>query len=496
MTSAFNPYSQWLGLNIAGQPDCYTLIGLPWYEADSAKIQAAADQAYARVQVQQAGINEPTKQALLSEILTARACLLDPTSKATYDQQLQATMQQYQAAAQQPPMQGGIDPMAPAGSAPPQAVPVQPASPQQAIPVAPAVNSQPPGAVGVGVTTAMGGGSSTAARSRNKAKSGNKNFMVYGGIAVLLIAGIAVGYQFLPKDVEEPIVEKVPDTKPNIPVETEPEEEPVETDINLPGNRPSASDLAGQVPGLGNPDEKMENMPDKEEMVAPMRPQPTADQVSMLEQAIRQAWSLLGERDAKAAEAALAPVNSLPKTLEGENELLRLSLLVEHLVTFDKALASGLQKFMGGEELQVGTTQLTVVSNTPDRLVIRLANQSKTYPKNAIPDGLARAIALKEMKEDDTTKKAIEGCFVMFSPLADPDHAEKIWTAGGVNSAEYLAIKADKFKYLGGKSTAGTNNMVSASTNQPNTMSDVGTTEPRNMVAGSTNRKALPPLYH
>ncbi|PHS12528.1 MAG: hypothetical protein COA78_08185 [Blastopirellula sp.] len=437
MTSAFNPYVQWLGLNIAGQPDCYTLIGLPWYEADPAKILAAADQAYARVQVQQAGINEATKQALLSEILTARACLLDPTSKATYDRQLQQYQQSTATA-----------------------------------PIAQPMSAQAP--MAVGGANPMGGDKTAASRARSKAKSGNKNFLVYGGIAVLLIGGIAGGGWYLSNQGEDVVVEKIPDDQPVVPVEKDPKEEPIKTDIEIPGNRPSAADLAGQVPGLGNPDEKMENIPDEPEMVAPVRPQPTAAQVTMLDQAIRQAWSLLGKRDAKAADVVLSPVSSLPKTLEGENELLRLTLLVEHLVTFDEALASGLKNFTGGEQLQVGSTQLTVVTNTADRLVVRLADQSKTYEKSKIPDGLARAIALKEMKEDDTTKKAIEGCFVMFSPLADPDHAEKIWTAGGVNSADYLALKADKFKYLGDSSVANVPMMQP----MPNPMTDPGTTVP------------------
>ena len=90
MTQATNPYQMWLGLNVAGRPDCYTLLGLPMYEADTGKIMVAAQNAMARASIPMAPADEPLRQTLVSEIQLAQNCLLDPAQKQAYDQQLQS----------------------------------------------------------------------------------------------------------------------------------------------------------------------------------------------------------------------------------------------------------------------------------------------------------------------------------------------------------------------------------------------------------------------
>jgi hypothetical protein len=86
---AFDPYSQWLGIDAAARPiHHYTLLGLPLFEADPNRIAAAADERMRHVRQFQSGPRGSYTQRLLNELATARICLLSPASKANYDQQL------------------------------------------------------------------------------------------------------------------------------------------------------------------------------------------------------------------------------------------------------------------------------------------------------------------------------------------------------------------------------------------------------------------------
>lgn len=86
---AFDPYSQWLGIDAAARPiHHYTLLGLPLFEADPNRIAAAADERMRHVRQFQSGPRGSYTQRLLNELAAARICLLSPASKANYDQQL------------------------------------------------------------------------------------------------------------------------------------------------------------------------------------------------------------------------------------------------------------------------------------------------------------------------------------------------------------------------------------------------------------------------
>ena len=82
----FDPYDQWLGIPPAEQPaHYYRLLGLPIFESDAARIQAAADRRMQHVRTFQLGKRLQDSQAILNELSTARVCLLNPESKARYD---------------------------------------------------------------------------------------------------------------------------------------------------------------------------------------------------------------------------------------------------------------------------------------------------------------------------------------------------------------------------------------------------------------------------
>lgn len=86
---SFDPYAQWLGLNLREQPlDHYLLLGLRRYESDRTLIERQADERMRLVRSFQTGPRGRYTQKLLNEIAAAKLCLLSPASKRAYDEQL------------------------------------------------------------------------------------------------------------------------------------------------------------------------------------------------------------------------------------------------------------------------------------------------------------------------------------------------------------------------------------------------------------------------
>ena len=91
MSDEFDPYLQWLGIGLAERPiDHYRLLGIARFEVQPNTIASAADQRMMYVRSFQTGPRGAHTQKLLNELATARVCLLNPQTKATYDDFLQS----------------------------------------------------------------------------------------------------------------------------------------------------------------------------------------------------------------------------------------------------------------------------------------------------------------------------------------------------------------------------------------------------------------------
>lgn len=85
----FNPYQKWLGIPLKDQPpNHYRLLGLELFESDPEIIDGAADRQMAYVRQFQSGEQAAAAAALLSQLATARLCLLKAGSKTAYDTEL------------------------------------------------------------------------------------------------------------------------------------------------------------------------------------------------------------------------------------------------------------------------------------------------------------------------------------------------------------------------------------------------------------------------
>lgn len=107
MSDEFDPYLQWLGIRPEERPvDHYRLLGVQRFESNSATIGAAADERMALVRKFQTGPRGAHTQRLLNELATARVCLLNPLTKATYDDFLRGLASVSASGSPAPPLTG------------------------------------------------------------------------------------------------------------------------------------------------------------------------------------------------------------------------------------------------------------------------------------------------------------------------------------------------------------------------------------------------------
>ena len=86
----FNPYTEWLDIPLDLQPaDHYVLLGLPRFTSDTVAIEQAADARMAHLRTFQSGPRGRYTQNLLNQLAAAKLCLLNSSTKATYDNALQ-----------------------------------------------------------------------------------------------------------------------------------------------------------------------------------------------------------------------------------------------------------------------------------------------------------------------------------------------------------------------------------------------------------------------
>jgi hypothetical protein len=91
VSGIFDPYHRWLGIPPKDQPaNHYRLLAIEVFEADPEVIRDAAEQRIAHVRTYQLGQYSELSQRILNELATAKACLLNPATKAAYDESLRA----------------------------------------------------------------------------------------------------------------------------------------------------------------------------------------------------------------------------------------------------------------------------------------------------------------------------------------------------------------------------------------------------------------------
>jgi len=240
--TTFDPYHKWLGIAPKDQPPHhYRLLGIEPFESDVDVIDSAANQRMAFLAGHVQGSFASRAAELVSQVAAARACLLDPQSRALYDAQLRQR-------------QGKPRPQ-PAGRVPSAAWRDSPAARPVPIPVATALEPEAELAA-PSFDPFAGSPSSTARKSQIRRKAAQRQFRI-GLVGQILapVVGLAIGYwiissidpqfDFLHLRGNPDVAERPPGTGP-------PTDRPQESPKPRPSMQPSAGQkLAGGRASVG-----------------------------------------------------------------------------------------------------------------------------------------------------------------------------------------------------------------------------------------------------
>jgi hypothetical protein len=94
MADIFDAYHKWLGVPREEQPpNHYRLLGLSLFEHDADVIESAADKAMVHVRSFQNGKRAVLSQEILTELASARLCLLDIAQRGRYDRKIRWSLE-------------------------------------------------------------------------------------------------------------------------------------------------------------------------------------------------------------------------------------------------------------------------------------------------------------------------------------------------------------------------------------------------------------------
>jgi hypothetical protein len=185
-------------------------------------------------------------------------------------------------------------------------------------------------------------------------------------------------------------------------------------------------------------------------------PKPTAAELGDLSTLMKDAKTALGSFAFEDAEEALEKALKLAKLPEHRAKVLRLKNVAELAKKFRQAIVATMTKLEASEVIKVGTsTEAIVVESSPQKLVMRVAGQNKTYTVDDLPLGLAANLGERSLNADDPSTKVLKGAYVIIDRRADPSQIKKAKTwweeaqLNGVDISTLLPVLTDKYDFEG-----------------------------------------------
>lgn len=198
MPDEFDAYRKWLGIPPDKQPpDYYRLLGIPLFEDDPDVIENAANRQMAHVRTYQAGRHSGISQKILNQLATAKICLLDSSSKRTYDDGLRTHLPPEPPLAEPP-----LEPAPPVAILPPNAQAAGVAE-RQAVtgppPLAATKNDSVAEDKVVGTATPVAPGRSTRVGARRRRSQSSSAAIVIATITIIAVVLLFVIVSMLAK---------------------------------------------------------------------------------------------------------------------------------------------------------------------------------------------------------------------------------------------------------------------------------------------------------
>ena len=167
--------------------------------------------------------------------------------------------------------------------------------------------------------------------------------------------------------------------------------------VNRPGatgeTKPEQSEPATQ-----NPDSPKPQMPEPQ-MPEPQMAEPKPATPEMTKetpewsQGIIKARAALEKGDLVAFKSMITPAVENAKTTAGKEKALRLDQLGQLYGIFIESFDEAKRKTKGASSLKVGSTEVSIVESTPEKIIIRTAGKNNTYAWDELPFGIAVAIS-------------------------------------------------------------------------------------------------------
>lgn len=158
------------------------------------------------------------------------------------------------------------------------------------------------------------------------------------------------------------------------------------------------------APALGNDAIGNQQLPDRARELGQIQP---------LSDALAGARKALEANRHDDALAQLAGIQDLPMPEDDFQRYQRLQLLVQYSRNFREELDQAIAELQGGDEIPVGTNAVVgVVEADRDGVTVRVAGANRTYRLDALPAGLAIAIADLRLADSDPVSLVVKAAYL------------------------------------------------------------------------------------
>lgn len=233
-----------------------------------------------------------------------------------------------------------------------------------------------------------------------------------------------------------PRMDLQPTPTPSSPAQTEPA--PESKPASKPGPTPKPAPTPEPKP---TPDPKPvpEPKPAPEPKPKPPTPEPktaTPEQRVAFRKALVAAYEALGSRSLQEAREQLkvAEANTVePQQQSQLDAMLTVSEGVDH---FWNAVRESTKNLKAGEEITIGSTRVLIVEASREKIAIRLAGRTQSFPYERLPAGLAVALSRFWFDASAPSTSVAIGAFLLVEPNGDKEEVRRLWNEANAAGAQ------------------------------------------------------------
>ena len=162
----------------------------------------------------------------------------------------------------------------------------------------------------------------------------------------------------------------------------------------------------------------------------------------------------MGEQNFEEAQQQIAKAEPLAKLPEHKAKLARLKEAAGYVKQFRMAVEAAANELEAGESFKVGTsTQVSMVEALPDKIIVRIAGQNRSYPYADLPAGLAVALADLKLDGTDPVSRVVKGAYLAVDKRNDSEARQKAKTwweeaqLGGVDITHLMPFLTDTYDF-------------------------------------------------